>query len=213
MTDIPSHKEKPKDGKSGNSGRGANLKIVPIVFLITGVILVSVLFLSPGARSVIDLSQGGQDQSADQKFDGPVEAPSFKAKEITTGETVSLSTYAGTPVLLNFVNYGCSQGLNVIVSEQLLTIQEITSERDDFVPISVFCGCCSEDTLKAFTEENEFDWPWILDSDYTILRDYSESVGIYNYPTLLLIDGDQQIVEMMGATDAEALNEAIDKIV
>ena len=114
----------------------------------------------------------------------PAEAPSssggaltgpaldFTATDVVTGKTVSLKDYKGSPVLLNFVNYGCDPSLNEKVSAQLMAIKQMRQQRGDFVPISVFCGCCPPEVLRQFAKENNFDWPWILDADYSIAAKY-----------------------------------------
>jgi hypothetical protein len=122
--------------------------------------------------------------------DGDI-APDFTGVDVITGETVSLSQFAGSTVLLNFVNYGCSRSLNAIVSDQLFIIRALKEQGNDFIPVSVFCGCCVPSVLKDFATENNLIWPWILDSDNSIIRQYYDNIREYGYPTLVLIDGNQ----------------------
>lgn len=70
-------------------------------------------------------------------------APDFTGTDVTTENTVKLSDYIGKAVLLNFVNYGCDQRTNQVVSEQLLAIKDLYESRNDFEPLSVFCGMVS----------------------------------------------------------------------
>lgn len=139
-------------------------------------------------------------------------SPDFTGTDVMTGETISLSQFSGSTILLNFVNYGCSQSLNQIVSNQLLGIRNLTEQRDDFMPVSVFCGCCPEEVLRDFAEQNDLRWPWILDSDYSILRKYESYLGDYGYPTLVFIDKDQNIREVAGYTDVSELNAKLDAL-
>jgi len=139
-------------------------------------------------------------------------APDFTGKEVLTGDRIELKDYTGEVVLLNFVNYGCSSGLNERVSSQLIEIRGLTEERDDFIPVSVFCGCCPEDVLRDFTTEENFDWPWILDTENTIVPRYSEYIQDYGYPTVVIIDQDQNIRYVGGYTDASALSDKIDEL-
>ena len=141
-----------------------------------------------------------------------ITAPDFTAVDVVTGETISLDQFSGTPVLLNFVNYGCSAELNQIVSAQLLAIRDLKEKRDDFVSISVFCGCCPEDLLREFAEENELEWPWILDTDYSIVNKYASYLREYGYPTLILIDKEQYIREVTGYNDVNSLMAKIDEV-
>jgi peroxiredoxin len=137
-------------------------------------------------------------------------APDFTATDIVTGKTISLAQFKGSVVLLNFVNYGCSPALNQIVGDQLLKIRDLTQQRTDFTPISVFCGCCSPTVLRQFAKENGLNWPWILDTDYSIAKKYSSDLTRYGYPTLIFIDKDQTVSEVAGYTDLPGLGEKID---
>ena len=140
-----------------------------------------------------------------------IAAPDFTAVDVVTGETISLGQFNGSTVLLNFVNYGCSPSLNQVVSAQLLAIRDLKEARDDFVPISVFCGCCSPDLLREFAEENNLIWPWILDTDYSIVQKYTRYLREYGYPTLILIDKEQYIREVTGYNDVRSLDDKIDE--
>jgi peroxiredoxin len=142
-----------------------------------------------------------------------IKAPDFTAVDVVTGETISLDQFSGAPVLLNFVNYGCSPELNQVVSAQLLAIRDLKEERDDFVSISVFCGCCPEDLLREFAEENELEWPWILDTDYSIVNKYASYLMEYGYPTLILIDKERYIREVTGYNDVNSLMAKIDEVI
>jgi cytochrome oxidase Cu insertion factor (SCO1/SenC/PrrC family) len=137
-------------------------------------------------------------------------APDFNGVDVMTGDPISLSQYRGTTVLLNFVNYGCSASLNQIVGDQLLVIKALADQRDDFAPLSVFCGCCPPEVLRDFAEQNSFEWSWLLDLDNEILRQYYDYLVQYGYPTLVLIDKDQRVIEVAGYTDLDTLDAMID---
>ena len=138
-------------------------------------------------------------------------APDFTAADVVTGETVSLSQFAGSTVLLNFVNYGCNPSTNKVVGDQLLAIRELTEQRDDFMPISVFCGCCPVDVLRDYARQNNLTWPWILDTDYSIVQEYASHLRKYGYPTLVFIDEEQQIREVSGYCHVSTLAAKIDQ--
>jgi len=139
-------------------------------------------------------------------------APDFTAVDIVTGKTVSLNQYRGTAILLNFVNYGCNATLNDIVSAQLKAIKTLVGQRHDFEPISVFCGCCPPEVLRQFAQENNLNWPWILDTDYSIATKYADYLGEYGYPALVFIDKNQFINEVTGYTALATLRVKLDKI-
>lgn len=139
-------------------------------------------------------------------------APDFTAVDVVTGKIVSLKQYSGSAILLNFVNYGCNPSTNQIVGAQLLAIKQLQGQRTDFMPISVFCGCCPPDVLRQFAKDNNLNWPWILDSDYSIAAKYAGSLQRFGYPTLIFIDKNQAITEVTGYTNLSNLTEKINKI-
>ncbi len=144
---------------------------------------------------------------------GPVAAPNFSATDVVTGKPVSLGQYKGTIILLNFVNYGCNPSTNEKVGAQLLAIKKLLSQRNDFMPFSVFCGCCPPEVLRQFAKDNNLNWPWVLDTDYSIAQKYAGYLRSYGYPTLIFIDQNQTIAEFTGYTDLSNLNARIDKLV
>ena len=139
-------------------------------------------------------------------------APDFIGVDVVTNETISLNEFRGSVVLLNFVNYGCSRSLNEIVSAQLLAIRDLRELRDDFIPVSIFCGCCSPSVLRGFAQQNGLTWPWILDTDNSIVHEYVDYVREYGYPTLIFVDRDQYIREVTGYTDISTLSVKIGEI-
>jgi len=173
--------------------------LVPVTYAIT----------APTEEILISQSSNQNSQSSNSN-QGLVLAPDFSSVDVVTGEGISLSQLKGKIVLLNFVNYGCDQRTNQIVSEQLLAIKSLTEQRDDFIPLSVFCGCCPVETLRNFATENELTWAWILDSDYAIIGDYLDYVRDYGYPTLIFINKNQNIVDYSGYSDVSTLSIMID---
>ena len=142
----------------------------------------------------------------------PAVAPDFTSVDVVTNQEITLSQFKGLVVLLNFVNYGCDPSLNNVVSKQLLAIRELQNRRSDFVPVSVFCGCCPPEVLRDFAEQNNLTWPWILDTDYSIVRNYVSYLRKYGYPTLIFIDQEQNIREVAGYSDLSVLSDKLDQI-
>ena len=164
-------------------------------------------FLVPRLTGELVVVEDELTESSDSK----IAAPDFTAIDVVTGETISLGQFNGSVVLLNFVNYGCNPSTNEIVGAQLLAIRELREQRDDFVPISVFCGCCPIDVLRDFAKQNKLIWPWILDTDYSIVRKYTRHLRKYGYPTLIFIDKEQHIREVSGYCDVSTLAVKIDQ--
>jgi len=141
-----------------------------------------------------------------------VTAPDFTSVDVVTNQKITLSDFKGSMVLLNFVNYGCDPSLNNVVSKQLLEIKELKSQRSDFMPVSVFCGCCPPEVLRDFAEQNDLVWPWILDTDYSVVGKYVSHLRQYGYPTLIFIDQEQYIRQVTGYSNPAALSEIFDQI-
>lgn len=163
-------------------------------------------FLVPRLTGELLVVEDGATGSGDYR----IPAPDFTAKDVVTGESITLSQYAGSKILLNFVNYGCDPTTNKVVGEQLLAIRELSEQGTDFIPISVFCGCCPEDVLRDFAEQNDLTWPWILDTDNSIVRIYGNYLRQFGYPTLIFIDDSQTIHEVTGYSDVSELKKKID---
>lgn len=140
-------------------------------------------------------------------------APDFTGVDVVTGKKITLSQFKGSVVLFNFVNYGCDPSVNNVVSAQLLAIRELQKQRKDFIPVSVFCGCCPADVLRDFARQNDLSWPWILDSDNSVARKYMTYLRKYGYPTLVFIDESGVIRDSAGYTQASGLSDKLDKLV
>ena len=80
------------------------------------------------------------------------------------------------------------------------------------MPISVFCGCCPEDTLRSLAQDNNPDWPWILDTSNSIVGDYEEYINQYGYPTLVFIDKSLTVREVTGYQGLSELSAKIDEV-
>jgi hypothetical protein len=188
------------------------LKNILIIVFVTILILIPITYAitSPTEKILPELMPQNNKLNPNQEFDPATDFTSF---DVVTGETVSLSQFQGEIVLLNFVNYGCNQRTNEIVSKQLLVIKDLYEERKDFIPISVFCGCCPIETLRNFATENELVWPWILDSDYSIVNMYFDYVQEYGYPTLLFINQNQNIVDYSGYYNTSDLNSMLEEMI
>ncbi len=139
-------------------------------------------------------------------------APDFTGVDVVTNQKITLSQFKGSVVLLNFVNYGCDPSLNNIVSKQLLAIKELKNQRSNFIPVSVFCGCCPPETLRNFAVQNNLSWPWVLDTDNSIVRKYVSYLRTYGYPTLIYVDQDQFIREVSGYANLATLTSKLDGV-
>jgi peroxiredoxin len=165
-----------------------------------------------GANQAFNVNGGFASTSSDLEVKLGVPAPPFTAVDVMTGQSLSLEQFKGETVLLNFVNYGCSTSINQAVSAQLLAIRSLSAQRSDFVPVSVFCGCCPVDTLRQFAQSNDLKWPWLLDADNSIITKYDVYVGQYGYPTLVFVDKDGTIVDASGPLSVTDLGTRLDRM-
>jgi len=156
-----------------------------------------------------NLAQTGSNENTTSDL---ISAPDFIGLDVVTNESISLKQFKGSMVLLNFVNYGCSSSLNQIVSAQLFVIRDTLKQRNDVVPLSVFCGCCPPDLLRDFATKNNFNWPWVLDVDNTIVPQYIDFLTEYGYPTLIIIDDNQYIRDAASYCDFFTLGTKLDEV-
>ncbi len=189
--------------------------VLALVTLVAGIAILAGCARANAAKAnqPFSVSGGFGSSNADFSIKLGVPAPGFTAVDVMTGQPVSLDQFKGKTVLLNFVNYGCSTSINEAVSAQLLAIRTLTQQRSDFISVSVFCGCCPVQTLKQFAESNALKWPWLLDSDNSIITKYSDYVGQYGYPTLVFVDKDQTIRDASGALSIAELGNRLDRMV
>ncbi len=190
-------------------------KLVSAIVAVAGVIAVLASCSNAKAANANQsfvVSEGFGSKSADLEIKLGSPAPAFTAVDVMTGQSVSLDQFKGKTVLLNFVNYGCSTSINQAVSAQLLAVRTLTQQRSDFIPVSVFCGCCPVQTLKQFAESNGLKWPWLLDADNSIITKYGDYVGQYGYPTLVFVDKDQIIRDASGPLGIAELGNRLDRM-
>ena len=182
-----------------------------IALVLPLLIVVSVVLAACGSASSVDIDDTVDigDTLTTQDL---TPAADFSAVDVVTGESIMLSQFTGSVVLLNLVSYGCNPSQGELVSKQLLAIRDLVEQGVDFVPLSVFCSCCLVDVLRDFAQQNDLDWPWILDSDYSIASKYGQYLAQFGYPTLVFIDRGQTIRDVAGYLDAATLRTRIDQV-
>ena len=114
-------------------------------------------------------------------FKSPVEAPEFNLENLA-GDSITLSSYRGKIVLLNFWATWCPPCRAEMPSMQALYD---TLDGEEFEIVAVDLNE-SRQTVQSFVEENEYTFPVLLDSTGAVGATY----GARSIPTSFLIDSD-----------------------
>jgi DsbE subfamily thiol:disulfide oxidoreductase len=142
-------------------------------------------------------------ESGFQVFKSPVEAPDFTTKNLD-GEEVSLSSFQGKTVLLNFWATWCPPCRAEMPSMQVL-YEELRDEGIELVAVDLQEP---ERTVKKFIEEHGYTFPILLDSRGTVGAQY----GVRSIPTTFIINAEgYAIAQLVGSREweSEELYEAL----
>lgn len=154
-----------------------------------------------------DSSGGFSDAPGAGEIDEPIQAPDFTVYGADGGE-VSLSDYAGTPVVLNFWASWCGP----CKSEMPDFEEAYQSQGDDvqFLMVNLTDGTRETvESASAFIAEQGYTFPVFYDSDI----DAALAYRAFSLPTTYFIDAEGHAVARgVGALSAEALQQGIDLI-
>jgi cytochrome c biogenesis protein CcmG/thiol:disulfide interchange protein DsbE len=132
-------------------------------------------------------------------------APNFHIKRLDTDQVVSLSDYAGKPVVLNFWATWCGP-----CKFEHPVLDAVSKEYGDRV---VFLGIVFEDTesnAKSFLRENGWNFPQLFDPKSTVAVDY----GVSGVPETYFISRTGIIVKKYPApfSDPETFSAQLEEI-
>jgi outer membrane lipoprotein-sorting protein/peroxiredoxin len=154
----------------------------------------------PDAKEVKELNLFGMAAKSD--LTGKP-APAFEVKTIS-GETFSLATLKGKPVLLDFWATWCRPWRR---SMPVLEKISIEFKNSDLVILGVNTGEDRE-VVEEFLKKAQFEYPAVLSGESGILESYKVTA----YPTFILIGRDGKIVaNEVGFGGEDQLRQMIDK--
>ncbi len=116
-------------------------------------------------------------------------APDFKLQNLD-GQSISLSSLRGRPVMLNFWASWCGPCRAEMPHIQAVFEDEKWKDQG-LVILAVNIGESSS-TAKKFVEDNSLSFPVLLDSDQSVARDYN----VRGIPATFFIDKDGIIKDM-----------------
>ena len=154
-----------------------------------------------------DSSGGFSDAPGAGEIDEPIQAPDFTVYD-ADGSEVSLSDYAGTPVVLNFWASWCPP-----CKSEMPDFEEASKTYEGKVAFMMVNltdgGRETVDTAKAYIEEQGYTFPIYFDTQQEAAIGY----GVVSIPTTYFIDAQGGVVAYgQGALDQSALEQGIGMI-
>ena len=113
-------------------------------------------------------------------------APDFTLTDAVSGETISLSDYAGKVVLLDFFGTWCIPCIDAIDEELVPLWNDYYAADPNVVFLSLDIGGATAGELQTFASDHGMGWPVLMDATAQGVKD---DYGVETVPTMFLIDG------------------------
>ncbi|MDY6874024.1 MAG: TlpA disulfide reductase family protein [Chloroflexota bacterium] len=117
-------------------------------------------------------------EATEEAASNPPLAPEFTLTNLES-ESVSLSDYRGTPVMVNFWATWCPP-----CRAEMPLIQEFQDDFEGKFVVLAVNGGESEAEVRGFMEANDFTVTFLLDPENSVAQQY----GVRGFPTSLFID-------------------------
>lgn len=125
-------------------------------------------------------------------------APSFSSTD-DTGNSVSLSDYAGKPVVIYFYPKDDTPGC----TKQACSFRDSYSEYQDKNIVVLGVSMDDETSHKAFKEKFSLPFPLIVDTDGSIAKAFDVEGGGYAKRVTFVIDGEGTITKVYDTINTE----------
>ena len=179
------------------------LLLIPALALIAVVGTASVLYDRLGQN--VDTQQLAT-QATEEVRDQQVQALDFTVYDLQ-GQPVTLSQFAGKPIVLNFWASWC--GPCKMEMPDFQEQYDALGNDVQFLMINMTTGRETMDTATAFLEESGYTFPVYFDTQ----ADAAQTYGAYSLSTTYFIDANgYAVAQATGALDAATLQKGIDMI-
>ncbi|WP_165043006.1 MULTISPECIES: TlpA family protein disulfide reductase [unclassified Adlercreutzia] len=168
--------------------------------------------LTSGAESAQGAGQSegtenGQDGAADAKDNEPIEAPDFTVED-QNGQQVSLSSFEGKPVVINFWTSWCTYCKEEMPMMQ--SMWETYGDRVQFMMINATDESReTREAADAYIADGGFTMPFYFDTDGQALSAYA----VRGFPTTVVVSPEGNVIGYVsGVVEEEALATALDNL-
>lgn len=149
----------------------------------------------------------GEDPEATAEDDEPVKAPDFTVED-QSGQQVSLSSFAGKPVVINFWTSWCTY-----CKQEMPMMQTVWEEYGDQVQFMMIDATTesreTREAAEASIAEGGYTMPFYFDAYGQALSAYA----VRGFPTTIVVSAEGTVIGYVsGVVEQEALTSALDSL-